>query len=85
MFTVRRSCKKDQVSIRIFLKFPLNFIHLIFSNFSISDCFVITNQENDLADVFGRLFQVSAAVSDLEGVMKDRDQSDTSLTSQTKD
>ncbi|KAF2884642.1 hypothetical protein ILUMI_21529 [Ignelater luminosus] len=49
------------------------------------DCFVITNQENDLADVFGRLFQVSAAVSDLEGVMKDRDQSDTSLASQAKD
>lgn len=34
--------------------------------------FVITNQEIDLADVFGRLFQVSAAVSDLEGVLKDQ-------------
>ncbi|CAH1170054.1 unnamed protein product [Phaedon cochleariae] len=34
--------------------------------------FVITNQESDLADVFGRLFQVSAAVSDLEGVLKDQ-------------
>ncbi|KAG5899999.1 hypothetical protein JTB14_009086 [Gonioctena quinquepunctata] len=34
--------------------------------------FVITNQETDLADVFGRLFQVSAAVSDLEGVLKDQ-------------
>ncbi|CAH0545977.1 unnamed protein product [Brassicogethes aeneus] len=33
--------------------------------------FVITNQECNLADVFGRLFQVSAAVSDLEGVLKD--------------
>lgn len=32
---------------------------------------MITNQESDLADVFGRLFQVSAAVSDLEGVLKD--------------
>ncbi|KAJ8924572.1 hypothetical protein NQ315_000721 [Exocentrus adspersus] len=36
------------------------------------DYFVITNQECDLADVFGRLFQVSAAVSDLESVLKDQ-------------
>lgn len=50
-----------------------------------SDCFVITNQDADLADVFGRLFQVSAAVSDLEGIMKDHDQSESSVTSQTKD
>ncbi|CAH1110307.1 unnamed protein product [Psylliodes chrysocephalus] len=34
--------------------------------------FVIFNQEPDLADVFGRLFQVSAAVSDLEGILKDQ-------------
>lgn len=33
---------------------------------------MITNQECDLADVFGRLFQVSAAVSDLESVLKDQ-------------
>lgn len=46
---------------------------------------MITNQDTDLADVFGRLFQVSAAVSDLEGVMKEREQSDASITSQTKD
>lgn len=49
------------------------------------DCFVVTNQEGDLADVFGRLFQVNAAVSDLEGIMKDHDQSDASGASQTKD
>lgn len=30
----------------------------------------MTNQESDLADIFGRLFQVSAAVSDLESVIK---------------
>lgn len=34
--------------------------------------FVVTNRETDLADVFGRLFQVSAAVSDLESVLKDQ-------------
>ncbi|XP_060535962.1 protein furry [Cylas formicarius] len=33
--------------------------------------YVITNQEYDLADVYGRLFQVSAAVSDLESVVRD--------------
>ncbi|XP_017780111.1 PREDICTED: protein furry isoform X2 [Nicrophorus vespilloides] len=50
-----------------------------------SDCFVITNQDGDLGDVFLRLFQVSAAVSDLENVLKDRDQSDTSIASHSKD
>ena len=30
----------------------------------------MTNQEGDLADIFGRLFQVSAAVADLESVIK---------------
>lgn len=30
----------------------------------------MTTQEGDLADIFGRLFQVSAAVADLEGVIK---------------
>lgn len=49
------------------------------------DCFVITSQETDLADIFGRLFQVSAAVSDLESVIKERDQPDCSTTSQAKD
>ncbi|KAK9877860.1 hypothetical protein WA026_020090 [Henosepilachna vigintioctopunctata] len=34
--------------------------------------FVITNQHTDLGDIFGRLFQVSAAVSDLEGILKDQ-------------
>ncbi|RZC34682.1 Helicase C and/or DEAD domain containing protein [Asbolus verrucosus] len=34
------------------------------------ECFVMTNQEGDLADIFGRLFQVSAAVADLESVIK---------------
>ncbi|CAH2001764.1 unnamed protein product [Acanthoscelides obtectus] len=36
------------------------------------ECFVITNQESELGDVFGRLFQVSAAISDLEGGMKEQ-------------
>nr|XP_023011562.1 protein furry [Leptinotarsa decemlineata] len=40
--------------------------------------FVITNQDSDLADVFGRLFQVSAAVSDLEGVLKEQPSKTTS-------
>lgn len=53
--------------------------------YCVLDCFIITNQENSLADVFGRLFQVSAAVSDLEGILKERDQSDVSITSQSKD
>jgi hypothetical protein len=34
------------------------------------ECFIMTNQEGDLADIFGRLFQVSAAVADLESVIK---------------
>lgn len=53
----------------------------------ISDSYVITHTESDLADVFARLFQVSAAVADLEGSMKDRDQhsSDMSTVSQNKD
>ncbi|XP_969290.2 protein furry [Tribolium castaneum] len=34
------------------------------------ECFIMTNQESDLADIFGRLFQVSAAVADLESVIK---------------
>ncbi|XP_072390599.1 protein furry isoform X1 [Diabrotica undecimpunctata] len=34
--------------------------------------YVISNQEPDLSDVFGRLFQVSAAVSDLEGILKEQ-------------
>ncbi|XP_018335374.1 protein furry-like isoform X2 [Agrilus planipennis] len=37
------------------------------------ECFVITNPDNDLSDVFGRLFQVSAAVSDLEGIVKTKE------------
>ncbi|XP_071055767.1 protein furry isoform X2 [Onthophagus taurus] len=49
------------------------------------DCYIITNQDMDLGDVFGRLFQLSAAVTDLESVIKDRDQSDTSLASHSKD
>lgn len=53
--------------------------------FTISDSFVVTNQETDLADVFGRLFQVSAAVSDLEGIVKDGEQSSASGASHTKD
>lgn len=52
---------------------------------TISDSFVVTNQETDLADVFGRLFQVSAAVSDLEGIVKDGEQSGASGASHTKD
>ncbi|XP_057665202.1 protein furry isoform X1 [Diorhabda carinulata] len=34
--------------------------------------FVISNQDSDMSDVFGRLFQVSAAVSDLEGTLKEQ-------------
>jgi hypothetical protein len=37
---------------------------------SVLECFIMTNQEGDLADIFGRLFQVSAAVADLESVIK---------------
>ncbi|KAL3276200.1 hypothetical protein HHI36_020918 [Cryptolaemus montrouzieri] len=40
------------------------------------DHFVITNQQTDLADIFGRLFQVSAAVSDLESVLRDQQPSE---------
>lgn len=54
-------------------------------NYLFVDCYIITNQDADLGDVFGRLFQVSAAISDLEGIIKDREQSDASITSQTKD
>lgn len=43
------------------------------------DSFVITNQDNDLGDVFGRLFQVSAAVSDLESMLRERDLSHNSV------
>ncbi|KAK9752212.1 Cell morphogenesis central region [Popillia japonica] len=50
-----------------------------------SDCYVITNQDGDVGDVFVRLFQLSSAVQDLEGMIKDRDQSDTSVTSQPKE
>ncbi|KAF5278113.1 hypothetical protein FQR65_LT03629 [Abscondita terminalis] len=49
------------------------------------DCYIITNQESDLSDIFGRLFQVSAAVSDLESAIKDRDQIESSIVNQTKD
>lgn len=45
----------------------------------ITDSFVITNQDNDLGDVFGRLFQVSAAVSDLESMLRERDLSHNSV------
>lgn len=50
-----------------------------------ADCYVITNQDADLGDVFGRLFQVSAAISDLEGIIKEKEQSDASITSQSKE
>ncbi|XP_044272413.1 uncharacterized protein LOC123016217 [Tribolium madens] len=48
---------------------PTNDVHAILSLYCkkvIQDkpeCFVMTNQESDLADIFGRLFQVSAAVA----------------------
>lgn len=38
-------------------------------NIFFSECFVMTSKENDLQDIFGRLFQVSAAVCDLEAVV----------------
>lgn len=50
-----------------------------------TDCYVITNQDAGLGDVFGRLFQVLAAISDLEGIIKEREQSDASITSQSKE
>lgn len=45
----------------------------------------MTNMEYDLSEVFGKLFQVSASVSDLENKMKERDQSYVSTESQSKD
>lgn len=48
------------------------------------ELFVMTNMEHDLSEVFGRLFQVSTAVSDLEKKMKERDQSYMSTENQSK-
>lgn len=71
-----RSGKCDLI--KCYSNFPTKFLFH-------TDCYVITNQDGDMGDVFVRLFQLSSAVQDLEGMIKDRDQSDVSVSSQPKE
>lgn len=47
----------------------------------VSDAYIMTHTESDLADVYARLFQVSASVADIETNMKEREQSSSDITS----